>query len=366
VSRIELRSGKPVGKPIRFAEPADGAPSLAIARSGSSFWVSSFASDTVTRISASGGTRPAPSGTASSAQRTTPAPAALPHGAKLVAAIPVPFGGGAFAVGEGAVWQMSNNTGELLRIDPRRNAIVARISGLGASETAAAGEGAVWVTHPDENTVSRIDPKTNKLSATIHAGPQPDGVAVSPGAVWVANAGGPSVSRIDPATNRVVTTIRVGPARACCSAHMGVISAGGAIWAAVPNANQLVRIDPATNAVTGRVELPYPPCGGFVADESTIWSAGGACADLVARLDVRTKALVGRLVEAHPVGLALAFGSLWVAVLDLGTIDQVDPRTGRLAARLPVGGTPIRLGVGFGAVWVNDGGGRVLRIAPRR
>jgi YVTN family beta-propeller protein len=283
-----------------------------------------------------------------------------------VAAIPVPFGGGAFAVGEGAVWQMSNNTGELLRIDPRRNAIVARISGLGASETAAAGEGAVWVTHPDENTVSRIDPKTNKLSATIHAGPQPDGVAVSPGAVWVANAGGPSVSRIDPATNRVVTTIRVGPARACCSAHMGVISAGGAIWAAVPNANQLVRIDPATNAVTGRVELPYPPCGGFVADESTIWSAGGACADLVARLDVRTKALVGRLVEAHPVGLALAFGSVWVAVLDLGTIDQVDPRTGRLAARLPVGGTPIRLGVGFGAVWVNDGGGRVLRIAPRR
>jgi hypothetical protein len=114
------------------------------------------------------------------------------------------------------------------------------------------------------------------------------------------------------------------------------------------------------------VELPYPPCAGLAADASTIWSAGGACADLVARVDIRTKTLVGKLVEAHPIGLALAFGSLWIAVLDLGTIDQVDPRTGRLVARLPVGGKPIRLATGFGAVWVNDGDGRVLRIAPRR
>jgi YVTN family beta-propeller protein len=365
VSRVDLGSGKPVGKPIRFAQPADALPGFDIASSGSSVWVSSFTSNTVTRISSAGVKAPVPSGTASSAQRTTPAPTALPRGGKLVAAVPVPFVGGAFAVGEGAVWQLSNTTGELLRIDPKRNAVVARIP-LDPSETAAAGEGAVWVTHPAENSISRIDPNRNKVVATIRVGPQPDGVAVSTGAVWVANAGGPSVSRIDPATNRVVTTIRVGPVRACCSEHMGVLTAGGVIWAAVPNGNQLIRIDPATNSVTGRVDLPYPPCAGLAADASTIWSAGGACADLVARVDIRTKTLVGKLVEAHPIGLALAFGSLWIAVLDLGTIDQVDPRTGRLVARLPVGGKPIRLATGFGAVWVNDGDGRVLRIAPRR
>jgi hypothetical protein len=46
-------------------------------------------------------------------------------------------------------------------------------------------------------------------------------------------------------------------------------------------------------------------------------------------------------------------------------VDQIDPRTGRLVARLPVGGIPVRLGVGFGSVWVNDDAGRVLRIEQR-
>ncbi len=68
--------------------------------------------------------------------------------------------------------------------------------------------------------------------------------------------------------------------------------------------------------------------------------------------------------EPHPVGLALAFGSVWVAAIDSADVDQIDPRTGRLVARLHVNGTPVRLGAGFGSVWVNDDTGRVLRIQP--
>jgi YVTN family beta-propeller protein len=260
---------------------------------------------------------------------------------------------------------MSNISSTMQRIDPNTNTVVHRIP-VGPGGDAAAGNGAVWLTHPDENTVSRIDPKTNKVSSTIHVGPQPAGIAVSPEAVWVANAGGPSVSRIDPATNKVVTTIRVGRKAACCSEHMGVIAQGGAVWAAVPNANALVRIDPATNARTATVKLPFAPCGYLAADESTVWSAGGGCADLVARIDIRTRTLTAKLVEPHPIGLALAFGTGWVAVLDSGNVDQIDPRSGRLVARLKVGGKPIRIAVGFDAVWVNDDLGRILRISPRR
>jgi hypothetical protein len=47
-------------------------------------------------------------------------------------------------------------------------------------------------------------------------------------------------------------------------------------------------------------------------------------------------------------------------------IDRVDERTGRVVARLRVGGYPVRLGVGFGSVWVRDDTGRVLRINPER
>jgi len=62
--------------------------------------------------------------------------------------------------------------------------------------------------------------------------------------------------------------------------------------------------------------------------------------------------------------LALGFGSLWVDDLDAKAIDRVDPRTGRLVARLHVGGYPVRLAIGFGSIWVRDDLGRVLRINP--
>jgi YVTN family beta-propeller protein len=260
---------------------------------------------------------------------------------------------------------MSDATSTLVRIDPERNAVIAHID-VGSGGTIAAGAGAVWLSHPTKDTVSRIDPTTNKVSATIHVGPHPEGIAVSHNAVWVANADGPSVARIDPATNRVVATIRVAPASACCSEHMGVMAAHEAIWAAVPNGNRIARINPATNALAATVRLPSPPCG-FLAstDKRTIWSAGGGCADLVARIDTHTKTLTAKLVEPHPVGLALAFGTIWVAVLASANVDQIDPRTGRLVARLPVGGIPVRLAAGFGSVWVNDDAGRVLRIDQR-
>jgi hypothetical protein len=55
-----------------------------------------------------------------------------------------------------------------------------------------------------------------------------------------------------------------------------------------------------------------------------------------------------------------------VADLDAKTIDRVDARTGRIVARLRVGGYPVRLAIGFGSVWVRDDTGRVLRIRPQR
>jgi virginiamycin B lyase len=258
---------------------------------------------------------------------------------------------------------MSDAESTLMRIDPARNAVVARIK-VAPPDSAAAGDGAVWLSYPGD-TVSRIDPATNKLTANIHVGPQPSGIAVSPGAVWVADAGGPSVSRIDPATNRVVATVRVGPRLACCSEHMSLTATANAVWVAVPNANTIVRIDPADDRVVWTLKLPYSPCAFLAADEVGIWSAGGSCADEVGHIDIRTKKLTGTAPEPHPVGVVLGLGSVWVAAIDSADVDQIDPRTGRLVARLHVGGTPVRLGVGFGSVWVNDDNGRVLRIQPR-
>jgi YVTN family beta-propeller protein len=366
VTRIDVRSGKKVGAAIRIAQPTEDGARFAMAPSAKSVWVGSFVSNTVTRINSAPSRAPSRNVVVSGINPAEGAAGALPRGGKVVATISVPPGGGAFAAGEGAVWAYSDATSTLLRIDPHTNSIVARIELTGPGNDAAAGGGAVWVTHTAENTVSRIDPQTNTVTATIPVGPQPAGVFVSRGAVWVATIGGPGVSRIDPATNRVVAKIRVGPPRACCAEHMSVTAHHAVVWAAVPNFNALVRIDPATNGVTHTVKLPYSPCAGLVADEAAVWSAGGGCSDFLARVDARTSKLTTTVEgEPHSVGLVLDSGSLWVAVLRLARLDRLDPATGRVLASLPVGGIPVRLAVGFGAVWVQDDQGRVLRVEPQ-
>ncbi|PWU25360.1 MAG: hypothetical protein C5B48_01685 [Candidatus Rokuibacteriota bacterium] len=299
----------------------------------------------------------------------------LPRGGTVVASIRIPQNGGAFAVGEGAVWATSDAVSILSRIDPKLNSPVVR-STIPSHKTctdlpgscgeAAVGSGALWVARISDDTVIRIDPSDNSVAATIAVGPQPEGIATTPGAVWVVNKGEPSVSRIDPATNQVVATIRIGPAHACCSQHMALAAGAGAVWASLPDRNTVVRIDPATNAVAARIRLSEQPCAFLVADSRTVWSAGGHCAARVMRIDPKTNrqsGTVGRALVA-PLGLAVGFGSLWVADLDAKAIDRINPRTARVVARLPVGGNPVRLAVGFGSVWVRDDAGRVLRIKP--
>ena len=129
---------------------------------------------------------------AAAAQGSTSRRATHPRAGEVVANVSIPAGTGTFAVGEGAVWSVSDTGPVLTRIDPDRNAVVASIKlklehacpaeppGCG---DAAAGNGAVWVTHLDDDTVSRIDPGTNAVTATIRVGSRPLGIAVSEGAV---------------------------------------------------------------------------------------------------------------------------------------------------------------------------------------
>ncbi len=297
--------------------------------------------------------------------------AALPAGGKITARIrigrsaPPLRAGGPLAVGEGAVWAVSQSNGTLMRIDPARNAVVARIK-MAPPESVAARGGGVWLSDPFRNTVSRLDPATNAVVATIPVGPRPEGIAVSPGAVWVVNAGDPSLSRIDPATNKVVTKIPLGPRRACCAEHTSVIASPRAVWVALPNGDSIVHVDPTTNRVVATITMGYSPCWSLAADQTAVWSTGACGADVVARIDSETGKTTTTLHEPHPVGLAVAFGSAWVAVSGSGNIDQLDPQSALVVARLHIVGLPMRLGVGFGSVWVNDDFGRVIRIDPQR
>jgi DNA-binding beta-propeller fold protein YncE len=304
--------------------------------------------------------------------------------AKVVAKIAIPEGTGGLTIGEGAVWALSWSKWTLMRIDPHKNVIAARIKLKPANSCppapdtcgqVAAGNGAVWVSMRTDNVVARVDPKSSKVTAMIPVGQEPDGIAATPGAVWVTNhggsTGGPTVSRIDPATNQVVATISVGPPTACCSDHMGVIPGAGSVWVTVPNGNALVRIDTSTNAVTATITSTKhedQPCGGVAASEAAVWVAGAHCGSVIRQIDPRTNRPTGRRINGSvsPINIGLAFGSLWVSDLDARSILRIDPGTRKVIGILPVSGIPVLLTVGLGAVWVRDDTGLVLRIAPRR
>jgi DNA-binding beta-propeller fold protein YncE len=368
VTRIDAQSGKKAGMPIRFAQPADGS-AFALTPGVASVWASSFASNTLTRIDANGSGGPVPAATVSKALRQIPSQGPFPRAARIVATIrvpPLPPGNGGLATGEGAVWVLNPSIGRLLRVAPESNSVMQQIP-VAAYGDLAVGDGSIWLSNPAANTVDRMNPTSARVIARIPVGKNPLGVAVTPRAVWVANDGlaspdVPSISRIDPSTNKVVATIALGPTSACCALHMGVIAALGAVWTVVPQANMVIRIDPATNDKSV-FHLDYPPCAYLAADASTVWSAGGACADVLGRLTVRTRQ-VTKLVEPHPIGLRIAFGRVWVAALAAGNLDQIDRATNQIVARLPIGGHPIHLAVGFGSLWLLDGDGRVLRIKP--
>jgi YVTN family beta-propeller protein len=92
------------------------------------------------------------------------------------------------------------------------------------------------------------------------------------------------------------------------------LSRGGSGTGAPPDADSLLRIDPTTNKVTAATA-------------------------------------VGRKASAVAVGA----GSVWVANFGDGTISRVNPRSGRVSARLPARGTPAGVAVSGSLVLVADG-----------
>jgi YVTN family beta-propeller protein len=168
----------------------------------------------------------------------------------------IPLGGAnRLAIGAGSVWVTDDGAGQLVRVDPRTNRVVARIAAGQSPQGVAVGEGGVWVASSqrgNSNTWSRgivwrIDPHTNEVAATIEVPSILVDVAVGEGAIWASNGNHGrygAVWRIEPRTNQVASgPIRVG------GGPSDVEVAYGSVWVALADDGAVVRIDPRTNEV---------------------------------------------------------------------------------------------------------------------
>ena len=205
---------------------------------------------------------------------------------------------GSFAFASGSFWLpvtgRDSSSRAVARIDPHTGAVqrLILIAVARGSEALVAGYGAVWAASSGTNAVLRIDPARNRVTARIPVGPSPKFMAVGEGAVWVQNRGDGSVSRVDPHNNREVARIE-----AHVPTRYGDIAVGeGTVWLAV-DSTPITSIDPRTNSVA------YQIVGGSGADAlrvgfGAVWVADHAHGELW-RIDLAALRALTGAVNAH-------------------------------------------------------------------
>lgn len=225
----------------------------------------------------------------------------------------------------------------------------------------AQGNG-LWVAVPPANQVARLDLATRSVTGSVPVSAVPLRLAAAGGGIWVTEFGNGTVARFDPGTLRVTCRVTVG------DQPEGITTDGSTVWIVLEAPHALAELDGATGAVRRTIALPADaqPRLALLVD-GTVWVADYQ-GNRLFPVDAST-GRVGPAVTgcAHPQGLDVAAGKLWVACL--GTQEVVAVRlTGAPAVvtRVKVPGDPDGVHADGGRLYValsNGPGVRVLDVA---
>jgi hypothetical protein len=137
-----------------------------------------------------------------------------------------------------------------------------------------------------------------------------------------------------------------------------------AVWVKADD-GRVHRIDPASNRITAVVRVGTTLCQGLGSTGDAVW----ACDDAgVARIDSRTGRITARAAVGHlgePQKFPLAQGRIWLLAGDNGTLLGLDPVTGDVVKRVPLGRRCTSVGAAGSSVWVTcRNEGLVLQVDP--
>lgn len=259
-----------------------------------------------------------------------------------------PVGGGpsAIAINEGAVWVGAVDAGLVVRLDPTDPSAVQTVGRVGRPSAIAVGNGIVWVADGLDNQISLLDPSRSEQRGTV-PGIHVRRIAYGFGALWGTDDIHDSVLRFDRQTGLISAEIPLAQG----SYPTGLAIGPDAVWVANVGTQTLTRID----AASGRTVAKGIALGGVPDDVAVsatdVWVTSRA-ADLLIRVDSATNSVSNTiLVGDGPSSLAADTSGVWVACAGAGQVWHLD-RTGRVLARIGVGGRPTALALGGGRVWV--------------
>ncbi len=286
----------------------------------------------------------------------------------------------------------------LVVVDPATNRVVASIPLGSRPVTVAGGAGAVWVGDARDGTVTRIDLATRTAAKTIGIGSPVVDLATGVGGVWAATGGFGEIVRIDPEVDAVARRIPLGDPDDPVVPTVSAIGAGdGRVWAGAFDG--LARIDPSTGDVEAMVDLGRTGALQLAVGDGAVWAT--TIASRAKRVEARSaketaefyagswvypialgggavwiggtpgpgsspsskaqvwkvNAVTGSQIFSTPPltdvsGIAYGEGAVWVTSWVDSEVARIDPQTGDVLARIPIGGPSEDVAVHDGLVWI--------------
>ncbi len=248
-------------------------------------------------------------------------------------------------------------------IDPATNAVTATSQVASGATRVMRTKAAVWITNYADNQIVRIDPIASAVLSTFEfAGP--DGLAKLGPSLVVASSAGQFVAQVEPATGEILNQVDVGGT----PTDVLVMPDEASLWVALFDTGEVVRIDTASFSVTDRVRVGDGPFG-LSLDDQTLWVVN-RLEGTVAAVDTASASVALTFpVGAGPTAAVVYEDDLWVTVTESGDLLQLQPETGQIITRTPLGtsrgGGPAGVAVGSGSLWVAMQGERsVVRVTP--
>lgn len=248
---------------------------------------------------------------------------------RRIGSVPVPQGPcAAMDAGFGAVWTATCGPGGITRIDPRTHRVTGHLA-LARPPTGessiGAGEGGVWAISDGKQCsacqIAEIDPRSMKIVHRFTVPPDASAVRAGVGGVWVTYYNSDLVLRLDPSDGSVIASIHValGPR---------FFDVGeGAVWVLAQIDGAACHIDPKTNLLVACIQIdPAGVEGGdLTIGNGWVWFRGSD--ELVAQIDPRSGKVVARIGPGRGSGSASAgSGELWISAHDVASVYRIPLR----------------------------------------
>ncbi|HXV75270.1 MAG TPA: BTAD domain-containing putative transcriptional regulator, partial [Candidatus Polarisedimenticolaceae bacterium] len=248
-------------------------------------------------------------------------------------------------------------------IDPAANKVIDSIQVGIRPGPIAAEAGSLWIGNLVDKTLMRIDTRSRRPAGTVSLdGRTPTGLAVDRGTVWVAHGLLGSVSVVDAQFGDVTRAVPVTTPGAYWKT--GAVAAGaGTIWAVFGDGT-LARLDRPGGDVRGRTQTNASPAG-LAVGYGSVWVASASRSTVQRFSPISLAELSSSTVGSRPAAVALGFGDVWVASAGADLVYRIEVGGGSIAATIEVGEGPSAIAVDADTVWVvNAEAGTVERIDP--